>query len=116
VHSADVQRYRDRISGPLLDRIDIHVEIPAVKYQDLAGDSTGESSAAMPSALRASRSALPRGAFRECIQRVRETQQARFAKTPKIRCNARMTSQQCKLRSCAITAAGLFHSWVNFRF
>ena len=31
----DVQRYRDRISGPLLDRIDIHVEVPAVQYQDL---------------------------------------------------------------------------------
>jgi len=44
VHSADVQRYRDRFSGPLLDRIDIHVEVPAVKYQDLAGDSTGEPS------------------------------------------------------------------------
>jgi len=120
VHSADVQRYRDRISGPLLDRIDIHVEVPAVKYQDLAGDSTGEPSAAMRllplcqerSASRAC--ALPRRAFRERIRRVREIQQARFAKTPKIRCNARMTSQQLK-RFCPLdtSAEGMMEMAMN---
>jgi len=35
--SADVQRYRERICGPLLARIDIRAEVPAVKYQDLTG-------------------------------------------------------------------------------
>jgi magnesium chelatase family protein len=39
-----ITKYRNKISGPLLDRIDIHVEVPAVKYKEMAGDSTGESS------------------------------------------------------------------------
>jgi len=40
-----IQRYRARISGPLLDRIDIHVEVPAVPHQKLRGEPEGESSA-----------------------------------------------------------------------
>ena len=40
----NIQRYRSRISGPLLDRIDIHVEVPAVKYDELSGLPTGEKS------------------------------------------------------------------------
>jgi magnesium chelatase family protein len=39
-----IQRYRTKISGPLLDRLDIHVEVPAVQYEDLAQESGGESS------------------------------------------------------------------------
>lgn len=39
-----IQRYMSRISGPLLDRIDIHIECPAIKFKDLAGDSDGEKS------------------------------------------------------------------------
>jgi magnesium chelatase family protein len=39
-----IQRYRSRISGPLLDRIDIQVEVPALRYQDLASRDAGESS------------------------------------------------------------------------
>ena len=39
-----IQRYRARLSGPLLDRIDIHIEVPAVKYRDLADQREGESS------------------------------------------------------------------------
>ncbi|MCF7793678.1 MAG: YifB family Mg chelatase-like AAA ATPase [Candidatus Cloacimonetes bacterium] len=41
---AQIQRYRSRISGPLLDRIDIHVEVPAVKYEQLSGAPSGERS------------------------------------------------------------------------
>ena len=40
-----IQQYLGKISGPLLDRIDIHVEVPAVPYQELRGDAPGEGSA-----------------------------------------------------------------------
>ena len=39
-----IQRYRSKISGPLMDRIDIHIEVPAVKYRDLANRDAGEPS------------------------------------------------------------------------
>ena len=39
-----ITRYRNKISGPLLDRIDIHVDVPAVKYKEMAGEATGEPS------------------------------------------------------------------------
>jgi len=39
-----ITKYRNRISGPLLDRIDIHIEVPAVKYKEMAGEATGEPS------------------------------------------------------------------------
>src|SRR5256886_10169046 len=41
---AQIQRYRTRVSGPLLDRIDLHVEVPAVPFRDLAADERGEES------------------------------------------------------------------------
>ncbi|MDR2161359.1 MAG: YifB family Mg chelatase-like AAA ATPase [Desulfovibrio sp.] len=52
---ADIKRYRARLSGPLLDRIDLHVEVPAVPYGDLAAGLTGRSSADMRAAVRAAR-------------------------------------------------------------
>jgi magnesium chelatase family protein len=42
-----IQRYRSKISGPLLDRIDIHMEVPPVQFKELAGNESGETSAAM---------------------------------------------------------------------
>ena len=39
-----IQKYREKISGPLLDRIDIHIEVPALKYRELTGKDDGESS------------------------------------------------------------------------
>ena len=54
----DVQRYRDRISGPLLDRIEIHVEVATVNYQHLTGSQAEE----------------PSRAIRERIQRARQVQ------------------------------------------
>ena len=52
-----VQKYRQRVSGPLLDRIDLHVEVPLVEYRELAGDGEGESSAAIRKRVMAAREA-----------------------------------------------------------
>ena len=74
-----IQRYRAKISGPLLDRIDLHMEVPAVPYKDLAGISEGSSS-------------------KEILKRVmgaRKIQEERFART-KIFTNARMNSRHIK--------------------
>ncbi len=73
-----VQRYRQRISGPLLDRIDLHIDVPAVEFKDLTGTQTGESSEAI----------------RERVLSARERQRARFGAAT--RCNARMSSRQLK--------------------
>ena len=42
-----IQRYVSKISGPLLDRIDVHIEVPAVKYKELRAPSSAEDSAAV---------------------------------------------------------------------
>src|SRR5438046_5830578 len=80
-----VQRYRQRISGPLLDRIDLHIEVPAVEYRDVASERAEESSTAI----------------RDRIMRTRERQQERFHNDPKVTSNARMATrhlkQHCKL-------------------
>ena len=51
-----IQRYRSRVSGPLLDRIDIQVEVPALRYQELASRDAGESSALIRQRVNAARS------------------------------------------------------------
>ena len=63
--SNQIQNYVSRISGPLLDRIDIQVEVPAVKYAELANEATGEPSAYV----------------QERVERARHVQQQRFADT-----------------------------------
>ena len=50
-----IQNYRNKISGPLLDRIDIHIEVPSVHYQELASTGTGEPSAAIRARVLAAR-------------------------------------------------------------
>ena len=75
-----IQAYLGRISGPLLDRIDLHVEVPAVKFRDIAGAQTGETSAQV----------------RARVVAARKVQQERFAARPKITCNARMGSREIK--------------------
>ena len=50
-----IQRYRSHISGPLLDRIDLHVEVPAVKYKDLGTETSGESSAFIRERIKSAR-------------------------------------------------------------
>ena len=80
-----VENYRNRISGPLLDRIDIHVEAPAVEYKELSSDEPAESSQAI----------------RERVLAARKLQHERFAGKPKCRANAEMThgllKTYCKL-------------------
>jgi magnesium chelatase family protein len=84
---SQIQRYRARISGPLLDRIDIHIEAPALSIAELRSDQAGESSAAM----------------RGRVETARGRQRARFAGT-RIVANARMTQTQIK-RHCPLDPA-----------
>jgi magnesium chelatase family protein len=79
-----VARYQGRISGPLLDRIDIHIDAPALSLSELRSEKAGETSAAI------------RGRAHEA----RARQQARFAGT-RVTSNARMTHAQIR-RHCPI--------------
>jgi len=82
-----IQRYRSKISGPLMDRIDIHIEVPAVKYRDLASREPGESSREI----------------KKRIDSARKTQLNRF-KGLKIYCNAQMSNRHIK-KFCQIDEA-----------
>ena len=75
-----VQRYLGKVSGPLLDRIDLHVEVPAVQYRDLSDTRPGESSAAI----------------RERVSRAREVQRERFSGRPDIHANAHMAAREIR--------------------
>jgi len=70
----EIQNYLGRISGPLLDRIDLHIEVPAVKFREMSDAQPGETSAQI----------------RERVIAARQVQQQRFAGKPKVTCNARM--------------------------
>src|SRR6202453_1395109 len=85
-----IQRYVAKISGPLLDRIDIHIEVPAVQYKELRGGAAAEGSAQI----------------RSRVMSARERQRQRFkAHNEKIYANAQMTTRQirayCELSSDA---------------
>ncbi|MBW2199934.1 MAG: YifB family Mg chelatase-like AAA ATPase [Deltaproteobacteria bacterium] len=82
-----IHRYRSKISGPLLDRIDIHVEVPAVPYRDLMGENGSESSAQI----------------RKRVTAARAIQSERFNRT-KFYCNAQMSSRHIK-KHCKIDDA-----------
>jgi magnesium chelatase family protein len=83
----EVERYRRKISGPLLDRIDLHVEAPAVGYEELSSSTPGESSASI----------------RARVADARALQSRRFGLRTRTTCNARMTHAQlrehCRLES-----------------
>ena len=74
-----IHRYRSKISGPLLDRIDLHVEVPAVPYKDLMQEAYAESSKDI----------------RRRVSAARAIQSRRFART-KIYCNSKMSSRHIK--------------------
>ena len=82
-----IQRYRAKISGPLMDRIDIHIEVPAVKYRDLANRHAGESSRDI----------------KKRVDAARKIQLNRF-KGMKIYRNAQMTNRHIK-KFCQIDEA-----------
>jgi len=84
---AMIQRYVSKISGPLLDRIDIHMDVPAVKYRELRGEESAESSADI----------------RARVERARGVQLERFRKDG-IYANAQMSTRLIR-RHCAIDEA-----------
>jgi magnesium chelatase family protein len=100
--SVAIQKYMAKISGPLMDRIDLHIEVPAVKYRELASKESGERSAAI----------------RERVIAARERQIQRFTGRKHLFSNADMQSKEirefCKLDGAseellkmAITKLGL---------
>ena len=88
---AVVAKYQKRISGPLLDRIDIHVEVPRVEYQKLSNDRLGETSAVI----------------RQRVQAARDIQRKRFSNvdSSNIICNADMRVAEIR-QFCKLDEAG----------
>ena len=77
--TSEIYKYRSKISGPLLDRIDIHIEVPAARYQELTSNMPAESSAQI----------------KERVNKAREIQRERF-KDEGIMCNAQMSHKQVR--------------------
>ncbi len=86
---AQIQRYLNRISGPLLDRIDLHVEVTPVPFDQMIGNRKNETSKAI----------------RDRVVMAREIQSERFKKFPGVYSNAMMSSQMVK-EICDINSAG----------
>ena len=84
-----IHKYRTKISGPLLDRIDIHVEVPAVPYKDLMAEGRAESSESI----------------RARVEAARKLQSRRFARST-IYCNAQMGSRHIRSHCQIDGAAG----------
>ena len=75
-----IQKYTSKISGPLLDRIDIHIEVPAVKYQELSSKRAGE----------------PSNIVRERVIKARDIQKERFKNSHGIYKNADMRTKDIR--------------------
>jgi magnesium chelatase family protein len=82
----DIERYRWRISGPLLDRIDIHLEVPAVAYRDLTTPPDEE----------------PSAAIRARVESAREVQRRRFRGRPGLHANGHMAARDLR-RHCRLS-------------
>jgi magnesium chelatase family protein len=97
-----VQRYRQKISGPLLDRIDIHVEVPTVEIKDLRSDVLSESSSSISAR----------------VERARAIQQERFKKERGVITNSAMPPRLIK-KYCELDAEGgqsLEHAMTQMNF
>jgi len=84
-----VQKYLNKVSGPLLDRIDLHVEVTPVAFSELSGVGKGE----------------PSSAIRERVIKAREIQTERYKDVPGMYANAQMSSRQLR-EICVINQAG----------
>ena len=84
-----VQKYLSKISGPLLDRIDLHVEVTPVNFTELSSERLSEKSEVI----------------RERVIKAREIQQKRFAEKADLHCNAQMGSKMVR-QVCKISEAG----------
>lgn len=82
-----IRRYMSRISGPILDRIDIHIEVPAVHYRDLAGNGNGGEQSQT---------------IRSRINAARKLQRARYGDSTGMHANAHLTTRALE-RHCALT-------------
>ena len=85
---ATVDRYLARVSGPLLDRIDIHLPVPAVPYRELSGERGEE----------------PSEAIRQRVEEARGIQRARFRQRPGVHANAHMLPRDLRTH-CRMSAA-----------
>lgn len=90
--SSAIAKYEKRLSGPLLDRIDLHIEVPMVEMEKIVGDKADGSQAESSAVIR------------ERVQRARDVQRRRFAGT-KLTCNAEMGTKAAK-KYCEIGPAG----------
>jgi magnesium chelatase family protein len=86
-----VKRYVSKISGPLLDRIDLHVEVTPVSYDELSSQE---------------RTKIDSSAIRERVLRAREVQSLRFTGQNEVFCNAHMPSRMVR-EVCQLTSAGI---------
>ncbi|MFH1184316.1 MAG: ATP-binding protein, partial [Chloroflexota bacterium] len=100
--SSAVTKYQKRISGPLLDRIDIHVEVPRVEYQKLSEDRLGEASEAIRGRVEAARQ---RQRERFDAQRSGEAATQRSIKPGNVLTNADMRVGEIR-QHCKLDAAG----------
>ncbi|SHO53178.1 YifB family Mg chelatase-like AAA ATPase [Desulfopila aestuarii] len=86
-NSAQIQRYQSRISGPLLDRIDLHLSVAALQFDEMSETGSGESSETI----------------RKRVNRTRSLQSERFIEIPGINCNGQMKTREiekyCRLDS-----------------
>ncbi|MEW6218999.1 MAG: YifB family Mg chelatase-like AAA ATPase [Thermodesulfobacteriota bacterium] len=87
--SLQVQRYESRLSGPLLDRIDLHVEVPAVPFAEMTAERRGE----------------PSAAIKARVDEARERQRQRFARRRSLHANSQMGPKEIK-KHCALDAEG----------
>jgi magnesium chelatase family protein len=81
-----IQKYLSKVSGPLLDRIDLHIEVPSLKWKEISGEELGE----------------PSQAVRERVCKAREIQQRRF-EGEGIHCNSQMTTAHMR-KYCVLDA------------